>query len=79
MKKDPKEVARLTIVCNSDEECEVKIKGDRTTLIAALACLMATDDKDNQFREMMALAIKVVEVVEVGEEKPKKKKAAKKK
>jgi hypothetical protein len=76
MKKDSKEVARLSIVCNSDEECEVKIKGDRTTLIAALACLMATDDKDNQFREMMALAIKVVEV---GEEKPKKKKAAKKK
>ncbi len=76
VKKDPKEVARLTIVCTSDEVCSVKTKGSPATLTAALACLMANDDEENQFRNMMGLAIKVV--LEAGEQKPKKKKAAKK-
>jgi len=75
MKKDSKETARLTILCNNDETCTVKTKGDTTTLIAALACLMITDSRDNQFREMMAVAIKVV----ISENKMKEKKAAKKK
>jgi hypothetical protein len=79
-KKDVKETARLTIICNSDEECGVKIKGDTKTLIAALACLMATDDEDNQFRQMMAIAIQVVITEnEMKEKKAAKKKAAKKK
>jgi len=76
-KKDPKEIARLTIICNADEECTVKTKGDPQTLIAALACLMDNDDENNTFRQMMGIAIKVV--LEASEQKPKKKKAAKKK
>ena len=77
VKKDVKETARLTIICNADEECTVKTKGDPGTLTAALACLMANDDEENQFRNMMGLAIRVV--LEAGEQKPKKKKVAKKK
>jgi hypothetical protein len=73
--KDVKETARLTIICNADEECEVKIKGDRTTLIAALACLMDNSDDNNTFRQMMAIAIQVV----ITENEMKEKKAAKKK
>ncbi len=76
-KKDPKEVARLTIICNADEECTVKTKGDSQTLIAALACLMDNDDENNTFRQMMAIAIQVV--IDASEKKPKKKKAVKKK
>jgi hypothetical protein len=79
-KKAVKEVARLTIVCTSDEVCAVKTKGDPGTLTAALACLMANDDEDNQFRNMMGLAIRVV--LEAGDKVkkavPKKKAAVKK-
>jgi hypothetical protein len=74
-KKDPKEIARLTIICNADEECTVKTKGDSQTLIAALACLMDNDDENNTFRQMMAIAIQVV----ITENEMKEKKAAKKK
>lgn len=73
VKAAPTETARLTIVCDSSETCSVKIKGDRQTLTAALACLMATEDENNAFREMMSLAIQVV----IAEDKSKK--AAKKK
>ena len=73
VKTAPTETARLTIVCDSSETCSVKIKGDRNTLTAALACLMATEDENNAFREMMTLAIRVV----IAEDKSKK--AAKKK
>ena len=76
-KASPKETARLTIICDSSETCAVKVKGDRTTLTAALAALMATEDENNVFREMMALAIRVV--LEEGKKKPAKKKAAPKK
>lgn len=72
-----KETARLTIVCNSDEVCSVSVKGDRTTLTAALAALMATEDENNTFREMMALAIRVV-INEDGKKLVKKKAAPKK-
>jgi hypothetical protein len=79
-KKDPKEVARLTIICNADEECTVKTKGDPQTLIAALACLMDNDDENNTFRQMMAIAIQVVITEhEMKEKKAAKRKAAKKK
>ena len=77
VKKDVKETARLTIVCTSDEVCAVKTKGNPATLTAALACLMANDDDENQFRNMMGLAIQVV--LEASEQKPRKKKAAPKK
>lgn len=73
-----KETARLTIVCNSDEQCSVSVKGDRVTLTAALAALMATEDENNSFREMMSLAIQVV-LAESNKKKPAKKKAAPKK
>ena len=75
VKAAPKETARLTIVCNSNEECSVKTKGDMTTLTAALACLMDTDDENNQFRNMMSLAIQVV-IAESNKKKPAKKKKA---
>ena len=72
-----KETARITIICNSNEECTVKTKGDMTTMTAALACLMATDDENNQFRSMMSVAIQVV--LAADGEKPAKKKAVVKK
>ena len=74
-KKAATETARLTIICNSDETCSVKTKGDMTTLTAALACLMDTDDENNQFRNMMSLAIQVV-IAESNKKKPAKKKKA---
>lgn len=70
-----KETARLTITCDSNQESTVKIKGDIHTLTAALASLMAHEDEDNVFREMMALAIRVV----LEQDKQKKKKSATKK
>ena len=70
-----KETARLTIVCDSNRESTVKIKGDMHTLTAALASLMACEDEDNVFREMMALAIRVV----LEQDKQSKKKPATKK
>ena len=70
-----KETARLTIICDSNQESTVKIKGDIHTLTAALASLMAHEDEDNVFREMMALAIQVV----LHEDKQSKKKSTKKK
>ena len=72
-----KETARLTIICDSNQESTVKIKGDIHTLTAALASLMAHEDEDNLFREMMALAIRVV--LEEDKQKKKKKSATKKK
>lgn len=75
-KAAPKETARLTIVCNSNEECTVGIKGDTHTLTAALAGLMAEDDENNTFRQMMSVAIRVV--LDVEKKKAAKKKAAKK-
>lgn len=70
-----KETARLTIICDSNQESTVKVKGDMYTLTAALASLMAHEDENNVFREMMALAIRVV----LEEDKQKKKKPATKK
>lgn len=79
VKAAPTETARLTIICDSSETCSVKIKGDRQTLTAALACLMATEDENNAFREMMALAIRVVIAEDGTKKKPAKKKAVTKK
>ena len=70
-----KETARLTIICDSNQESTVRIKGDIHTLTAALASLMAHEDENNVFREMMALAIRVV----LEEDKQSKKKSATKK
>ena len=79
-KKDPKEVARLTIICNADEECTVKTKGDHQTLIAAFACLMDNHEENNTFRQMMEIALQVIITEhEMKEKKAAKKKAAKKK
>ena len=78
-KKEVKETARLTIICDSSETCSVKVKGDTQTLTAALAGLMAEDDEKNVFRQMMALAIRVVLDVEEEKAAKKKKKAIAKK
>jgi thymidine phosphorylase len=74
-KKDVKETARLTIICNNKEQCTVKTKGDMNEMTAALACLMDTNHEDNKFREMMAIAIQLI----ITEHEMKEKKAAKKK
>lgn len=79
VKSAPKETARLTITCDSSETCSVKIKGDIQTLTAALACLMATEDENNAFREMMSLAIQVVIAEDENKKKAAKKKAVTKK
>lgn len=71
--KDVKETARLTIICNSNEECTVKTKGDMTTMTAALAALMLSDDENNKFREMISRAIILIIDV-MGEKKSAKKK-----
>ena len=70
-----KETSRITIITNSEEECIVKLKGDPMIATAALAALMTADNENNQFREMMALAIQVV----LHEDKQSKKKSTKKK
>ena len=76
--KDVKETGRLTIICNSDDTCTVKTKGNRTELTAALACLLMNDNENNQFRSMMALAMQLI-LTESDEKPAKKKKAAVKK
>lgn len=76
--KDVKETGRLTIICNSDDTCTVKTKGNMTELTAALACLLVNDDENNQFRSMMALAMRLI-LTESDEKPAKKKKAAVKK
>ena len=75
--KDVKETGRLTIICNSDDTCTVKTKGNMTELTAALACLLVNDNENNQFRSMMALAMQLI--FTESDEKPAKKKAVKKK
>lgn len=70
-----KETARLTIVCSSNNKCTVATKGDRYTLTVALASLLDTEDERNEFRALMALAIRAV----LEEDKQKKKKPATKK
>jgi hypothetical protein len=76
--KDVKETGRLTIICNSDDTCTVKTKGNMTDLTAALACLLVNDNENNQFRSMMALAMQLI-LTESDEKPAKKKKAAVKK
>ena len=76
--KDVKETGRLTIICNSDDTCTVKTKGNMTELTAALAFLLVNDNENNQFRSMMALAMQLI-LTESDEKPAKKKKAAVKK
>jgi hypothetical protein len=76
--KNVKETGRLTIICNSDDTCTVKTKGNMTELTAALACLLVNDNENNQFRSMMALAMQLI-LTESDEKPAKKKKAAVKK
>ena len=76
--KDVKETGRLNIICNSDDTCTVKTKGNMTELTAALACLLVNDNENNQFRSMMALAMQLI-LTESDEKPAKKKKAAVKK
>lgn len=76
--KDVKETGRLTIICNSDDTCTVKTKGNMTELTAALACLLVNDNENNQFRSMIALAMQLI-LTESDEKPAKKKKAAVKK
>ena len=74
-KKPVKETARLTIVCDSANDCTVRVKGERFDLITAFAALLELEQEDNEFRNMMALAMKMV----LDKDKKKKKKLATKK
>ena len=78
-KKSTTEVARLEIVCTSDNVSEVRIEGDLMVLTAALASLMADNDKENKFRDMISTAIQVVLFQDQIDKKEAKKKAATKK
>ena len=74
-KKPVKETARLTIVCDSANDCTVRIKGERFDLVTALAALLELEDEGNEFRNMIASAMKIV----LDEDRKKKKKRATKK
>ena len=74
-KKPVKETARLTIVCDSANECTVRVKGERFDLVTAFAALLELEHEGNEFRYMMASAMKMV----LDEDKKKKKKPATKK
>ena len=76
--KDVKETGRLTIICNSDDTCTVKTKGNMTELTAALACLLVSDNENNQFRSMISVAMRLI-LTESDDKPEKKKKAAVKK
>ena len=80
-KKTTNQKAKLEIICNGDEELQVKIDGDKDVLTVALACLMSLDDENNEFRQLMATAISVVVYKNQLDEKKaaKKKKLVKKK
>lgn len=62
MAKKNKEVAKLSITCSDNDECEVIIDGDSLALTAALAGLMSpeSDKEENTFRHMMTMAIELV-------------------
>ena len=74
-----KETARLTIVCDSADECTVKVKGDRLQIIQAFSILLETEHDENEFREMMAFAMKIVLEEDKNKKRVTKKKAAPKK
>lgn len=58
-KAAPKVVAKLEIICTSNNECDLKFKGETEDMISALASLMMVDEKENHFRDMMVIAIEV--------------------
>ena len=78
-KKTTTPVAKLEILCKSDNICEVKIEGDLMALTAALASLMADNDEENKFRDMLSTAIQVVLFQDQADKEKAKKKAATKK
>lgn len=79
-KKQPKQTAKLQIICDDNDGCEVKVDGNVDLLTASLASLMAHEDDDNIFRQMMSTAIAVVLFKgELDEKAAKKKKTVKKK
>lgn len=85
-KKQTNQKAKLEIICDGNDGCEVKISGNKEVLTVTLALLMSLDDENNEFREMMAQAIAVVvykneldEKKAAKKKKPTKKKAAPKK
>jgi hypothetical protein len=77
-----KELTRIEIICKDNKECTVDISGDRKQLIAALASLIADDNEENEFNELIHVAMSVVmfaKKLDMEESKPKKKAAPKKK
>jgi hypothetical protein len=59
-KKTAKEVAKLEIICTNDDNCAVKINGDRNRIIVALATLLVNTDKNNSFHDMIDTAITLI-------------------
>lgn len=74
-KKPVKETARLTIICDSDKECSVTVKGDRFDIISGFAALLEVESEDNEFRNMLSVAMKLF----LDDKKDKKKRTTKKK
>ena len=74
-----KEITKIEIVCRNSKECSVDISGDRKELVAALASLIADDDENNEFHQLIHVAMAVVMFEKQRKESPAPKKAAKKK
>ncbi len=54
-----KEKGRIEIVCNNDKEVTVTVEGERPDLIAALAGLISDDDENNEFHQLIHVAMTV--------------------
>ncbi len=75
-----KEKGRIEIVCNNDKEVTVTVEGERQDLIAALAGLISDDDENNEFHQLIHVAMTLaLYKKQLDEEKLKKRAAAKKK
>jgi len=53
-----KETARMTVVCNSNQECSVTVKGDKLHLVSAFVDLLEYESPENDFRNMFFIASK---------------------
>jgi hypothetical protein len=60
-KKTKKEiVAKIEVICYSNNECDFNMEGERNSMIPALAALLADKSEENDFHHMMNIAIAVV-------------------
>jgi len=74
--KEPKQVAKIEIICTDDELANVVIEGDKNVLIATLASLIADESDDNEFNNLLHVAMTVA--LYAKKQKPEKKTRKKK-